>query len=100
METIVEEKIEIAPELLAQIAVQEEKQVTVHGIIYGDKNVIYSVRVWPRIYLIPKGSNHRCRLLHHFNITFYPEWQPIKPNETLRFTLVFEGFPADCTILT
>jgi hypothetical protein len=34
--------------------------------------------------------------LHHFNITFYPEWQPINPNETLRFTLVFEGLPADC----
>jgi hypothetical protein len=97
METIVEEKIEIAPELLAQSVVQVEKQVIVHCIIYGDKNVIYTVRVWPSIYLIPKGSNHRCRLLHHFNITFYPEWQPIKPNETLRFTLVFEGLPADCT---
>lgn len=97
METLIKEKIEIAPELLEQIKTQEEKQVTIHAIVKGFSIGDCTVRVWPTIYLIPKGSNHKCKLLHHFNIVMYPKWQPLAANQSLRFTLLFEGLPADCT---
>ncbi len=97
METIIEEKIEIAPELLQQIKVDVEKQVIIHGTIYGDNRGVFSARLWPTIYIIPQGTNDRYKLLHHFNIALYPQWQPIQPGKTLRFTLIFEGLPANCT---
>lgn len=96
METVVKEKIEIAPELLEQIAVQVEKQVTVHGLINNPAKHELLVRVWPTIYLIPKGTSHKCRLLHHFNIAMHPEWQYIKKHDSLQFTLIFEGLPQNC----
>ncbi len=95
MNTLIEEKIEIAPELLVQGQVQEEKQVVVHCSVSGLPNV-HSVRVWPTIYLIPSGTKTRSKLLHHFNIVLYPEWQIIGPTGRHHFTLIFEGLPADC----
>ena len=95
MNTLIEEKIEIAHELLEQGQVQEEKQVVVHCSVIGLPN-LHSVRVWPTIYIIPKGSNTRSKLLHHFNIVLYPEWQMIGPTGRQHFTLIFEGLPADC----
>lgn len=94
METTIKEQIEIAPELLQQIEAEEEKQVIVHGIIDATANENLLVRVWPSIFLLPKDSNSKYRLLHHFNIAMYPEWQQLSANESLRFTLVFEGLPA------
>ena len=96
MENITEEKIEIVPELLEQINTQEEKQVIVHGIVKGFSDKESFVRVWPTIYLIPKGSNHKCKLLHHYNIVLYPKVQLLKSNKAMRFTLIFEGLPAAC----
>lgn len=81
METIIEEKIEIAPELLQQIKVDVEKQVIIHGTIHGDKRVLFNARLGPTIYLVPIGTNDRYRLLHHFNIALYPQWQPIQPGK-------------------
>ena len=95
MNTLIEEKIEIAPELLVQGQVQVEKQVVVHCSVTGLPNV-HSVRVWPTIYLIPSGTKTRSKLLHHFNIVLYPEWQIIGPTGRHHFTLIFEGLPADC----
>ncbi|SHI56106.1 hypothetical protein [Flavobacterium haoranii] len=96
MATVTEEKIDLAPELLEQINTQEEKQVIVHAKAKGIPNV-HTIRVWPTIYLIPKGTSHKCKLLHHFNIVMYPKWQPIGPSGQHSFTLLFEGLPADCT---
>jgi hypothetical protein len=96
METITEEKIENTRELLEEFHTQEEKQVIVHAIVKGFCNGDSIVRVWPTIFLIPKGSNKKCKLLHHFNIVMYPEQQSLTPNSILRFTLIFEGLPADC----
>lgn len=96
MATLTEEKIDMAPELLEQINTQEEKQVIVHATAIGIPNV-HTIRVWPTIYLIPKGTSHKCKLLHHFNIVMYPKWQPIGPTGQHSFTLLFEGLPADCT---
>jgi len=97
METLVKEKIEIAPGLLEKISTQEEKQVIIHAVVKGFSIGECTVRVWPTIYLIPNGANHKCKLLHHFNIVMYPQWQALAANETLNFTLIFEGLPADCT---
>ena len=97
METLVKEKIEIAPELLEQINTQVEKQVIVHGWVKGNTIGECTVRVWPTTYLVPKGTNYNCKLLHHFNIVMYPQWQPLPANAVLHFTLIFEGLPADCT---
>ena len=96
MATVTEEKIDWAPELLEQINTQEEKQVIVHATAIGITN-FHTIRVWPTIYLIPKGTSHKCKLLHNFNIVMYPKWQPIGPSGQHSFTLLFEGLPADCT---
>jgi hypothetical protein len=95
MNTLIEEKIEIASELLERCQVQEEKQVVVHCSVSGIPNN-HVVRVWPTIYIIPKGTNTRSKLLHHFNIVLYPEWQLIGSTGRHHFTLIFEGLPADC----
>lgn len=95
MDTLIKEKIAIAPELLKQCHVQEEKQVVVHCTAKGIPH-LSSIRVWPTIYIIPRGSNHRSKLLHHFNIVLYPNWQLIGSSGNHRFTLIFEGLPADC----
>jgi hypothetical protein len=95
MKTLIEEIVDIAPELLEQINTQEEKQVIVHATVTGIPN-LDTIRVWPTIYLIPKGTSHKCKLLHYFNIVIYPKWQTIGPSGKHNFTLLFEGLPADC----
>jgi hypothetical protein len=97
METIIQEKIEIAAELKLQIQTLEEKQVIVHGIVKASSNQDFTVRAWPTTYLIPTGSDKKYKLLHHYNIVMYPNWQRVSNNATLRFTYIFEGLPADCT---
>lgn len=97
METLIEEKVDIAPELLEQINTQEEKQVIVHATVKGFSFGDGTVRVWPTTYLIPKDSNKKCKIIHHFNIAMFPKWQTLKINTTLHFTLIFEGLPTDCT---
>jgi hypothetical protein len=95
-EKIKTEKVDIAPELLEQINTQEEKQVIIHATVKGFSIGDGTLRVWPTTYLIPKGSNKKCKILHHFNIAMFPQWQTLKINATLHFTLVFEGLPSDC----
>lgn len=95
MDTIIEEKIVIAPELLEQCETFEEKQVIVHCTVTGIPNY-NTVRIWPTIYLFPEESNNKSRLLHHFNITLYPNYQPIGPTGKHQFTLIFEGLPSNC----
>lgn len=96
METLKEEKVDIAPELLQQCQVQEEKQVVVHCKVSGRAN-IEIIRVWPTIYILPHESSLKIKLLHHFNIVMYPKSQYLGPSGTHYFTLIFEGLPADCT---
>ena len=93
---IVEEKTEIAPELLSEVQIDVEKQVIVHCHASYLPNMPWQLRVWPTIYLFPKESNHRCKLIQHFNIALYPQWQYINKVEH-HFTLVFEGLPKECT---
>ena len=96
MNTVIEEKIEIAPELLQQCKTLEEKQVIVHCTVTGIPNY-NTVRVWPTIYLIPKEFDRKSKLLHHFNIALYPDSQLIGATGKHHFTLIFEGLPYGCT---
>jgi hypothetical protein len=98
METITKEKIEIAPELLEQINTQVEKQVIVHGIVYASPFQSISIRLWPTINLLPKGMTIQCKLIKSFNVSLFPKWQEIALGKSHRFTLVFEGLPADCKV--
>ena len=95
MNTLIEEKIDIAPELLEQCSTLEEKQVIVHCTVTG---IPYynTFRVWPTIYLIPKESDKKSKLLHYFNITMYPTSQLIGATGQNHFTLIFEGLAPSC----
>jgi hypothetical protein len=95
MNPVIEEKIEIAPELLEQLQTQVEKQVIVHCTVTGIPNY-NTVRVWPTIYLIPKEFDRKSKLLHHFNIALYPNSQRIGATGKHHFTLIFEGLPSGC----
>lgn len=95
MDTLIEEKIEIATELLEQSETLEEKQVIVHCIVTGIPNY-NTVRVWPTIYLVPKEFDRKSKLLHHFNIALYPDSQLIGATGKHHFTLIFEGLPSGC----
>lgn len=44
------DKIDIAPELLEQTAVQIEKQVIIHFAVINISSYEYSIRIWPKIY--------------------------------------------------
>ncbi|PDS22357.1 hypothetical protein [Flavobacterium branchiophilum] len=92
---LIEEKIEMAPELLSDVQIDVEKQVIVHCHARYLPNMPWQLRVWPTIYLFPKESNHRCKLIQHFNIALYPQWLYINMVEH-NFTLVFEGLPKGC----
>jgi hypothetical protein len=95
MNTVIEEIIEIAPELLQQVKTQVEKQVIVHCTVTGIPNY-NTVRVWPTIYLISKEFDRKSKLLHHFNIALYPDSQLIGATGKHHFTLIFEGLPSSC----
>lgn len=90
-----EEKIEIASELLEQLEHQFEKQVIVHGIIHSQTEG-QNIRLWPTIYLLPKETSGKCKLIQSFNILLYPQWQVVGRGKTHRFTLIFEGLPFVC----
>lgn len=96
MDTLIDEKTEIAPELLAQINCDEEKQVIIHARTTNVYNYNCTIRVWPTIYLFPKNSSIRCNLIESYNIAKYPIWHNLSPKSTHHFTLIFQGLPKDC----
>ncbi|MBC7407539.1 MAG: hypothetical protein H7339_04045 [Arcicella sp.] len=96
MNTVIEEKIEIAPELLEQVQTQVEKQVIVHGVVAAKPPNGHSIRLWKSIVLIPHNATKRCRLIQSYNIALYPEWQYVNSGKPHHFTMIFEGLPTDC----
>jgi len=77
--------------------IKPEGQVVVHCMV---KSPSYGVmiRIWKSTFLIPKGSNQRCSMLHHENISLYPQWMSIPGGTIHRFTLIFEPLPSSCTL--
>lgn len=90
-------KVDIAPELLAEIQsqVHEQGQVVVHCL----QEVWFPtlIRIWPTTFLFDRHSDHSSRLVHAENITYYPQWKPIDIGENY-FTLIFSGLPDHCAV--
>ncbi len=98
---ITKPKIQIDPGLLSQLVTKTEEmgQVVLHFLF----NVpIYSegtkIRIWPSSYLYDLNSDHVSELVHHENITLYPEWQDIEAGGQRFFSLFFSGLPKSCTL--
>ena len=99
--TIIEKpKVDISPKLIEYLEslVHEAGQVVVHcfylaGPYYGDK-----IRIWKTTYLFDQHSAHKSELVHTTNISIYPVWTELSPNQLYSFTLIFSGLPKSCTI--
>ncbi|MFM2387711.1 MAG: hypothetical protein RL660_2468 [Bacteroidota bacterium] len=76
-------------------SVLTESQTIVHVKFVAD-NYGSLIRIWASTFLCPHESNQRSKLLHNHNITLYPYWTEVLPNETYYFTLVFEALPKNC----
>ena len=73
-----------------------ESQVIVHCHYRASLEEAEAIRIWKTTFLIPKGSNYKCKLIHHENITLCPRWTEVPAGAMHRFTLIFEGLPKDC----
>jgi hypothetical protein len=87
--------IKIDSETKTRLAVMAEQQVIVHGTCYVEAGG--GIRIWPSTYLLPKGSQKRCKLIHSENIGIYPEYLQTYSDRIMKFTLIFEGLPSGCS---
>lgn len=91
-------KPEICQEILEALLteVQEEQQVIVHCCYPATYHIGSLIRIWQSTFLVDERLNHRSSLLHHENISLFPDWTPVPPMQDYWFTLVFSGLPKDC----
>jgi len=96
----IQTKPKLDPDLLqqAQSYPEVEQQVILHCRHHPGIFFPYQVRIWPSTYLKAKDSSHVARLIHAFNISYYPEWMSISHLKPHEFTLIFEGLPKDCLV--
>ncbi len=101
LEVITKPSVKIDPKLLSEIKskVQEQGQVILHFLYYTPGYSFGSkIRIWPTSYLYDVHGPHRSEMVHHENITLYPDWQDCPPGSMNYFTLIFSGLPQSCTI--
>lgn len=96
MTTIVKPKI--SPELLEalQPKVETEKQVIVHCCFPRTPFVDMLIRIWSSTFLIDESLAHKSSLIHHENISLFPNWTEVPPMKDYWFTLIFSGLPKEC----
>ena len=82
---------EVREKILSEVS--EESQVIVHCTFYGYGSLI---RIWQSTFLFSHESSHVSKLVHHENITLYPNWMEVSPTGTTKFTLVFTALPKSC----
>jgi len=75
---------------------QKESQVIVHctytPLLQGEQ-----IRICKSTYLKPHEEVDNIRKLQQvYNISIYPDWTLLEPNNPISFTLVFAGLPTDC----
>lgn len=89
----------IAPEILESLKtkIEEEKQVIVHCCFPASAFPGNLIRIWPTTILIDEISGHRSKLIHHENISLFPQWTEVPMLKDFWFTLVFSGLAKDCT---
>ncbi len=92
-------KVSIASSLLEELETftAEQGQVIIHGFVDGNEYGT-AVRVWPTTYLFDRDSTHRSELVHIEKISAFPNWTPVFPKTTFRFTLIFSGLPDTCSV--
>lgn len=97
MSTQIKPHITLDPQLQEDRKTQtaEEGQVIVHCSIQSDAWGS-GIRVWNSTYLIDRVSGERSELIHFFNITLYPQWLWLEPNQNHTFTLIFSALPKGC----
>ncbi len=93
----VKPKIEIDEATLNKLLnqVDVESQVILHCSFKGCEHGNL-LRVWKTTFLYANGSSHRSKLMHVDNIAIAPSWMHVNGNQTVNFTLIFTGLPADC----
>ena len=96
MTTIVKPKI--SPELLEalQPKVETEKQVIVHCCFPRTPFADMQIRIWSSTFLIDESLVHKSSLIHHENISLFPNWTEVPPMKDYWFTLIFSGLPKEC----
>ena len=76
----------------ADILKDFEKQIIVHCFISPEIDMV--VRIWPSTNLI--GQNGvQSDLIHAMNITYAPEWTPVRAFSSKQFTLIFQALPPE-----
>lgn len=100
MSTVVIEKpkIEIAPDLLAELKqmTQEQGQVIVHCLCASSLLYPMFIRIWKTTFLFDKNGSHRSELVHADNISIAPTWTEVAQGSIYHFSLVFTGLPKSC----
>ena len=91
-------KPEIVQEILQflQPKIEVEKQVIVHCCFpatFFEGNLI---RIWRSTFLVDESCSYKSGLIHHENISLYPDWTVVPAFQDFWFTLVFSGLPKDC----
>jgi len=87
--------VKINSETKAKLAVQLEQQVIIHGSCLVEAGG--GIRIWPSTYLVPKGAQKKCKLVHSENIGIFPEYLQTNTDRLMKFTLIFEGLPSNCS---
>ncbi len=98
-EIIKKPKVSIDPDILAEIEAMPavESQVVVHCVVSAPVIGDLGIRIWPSTYLYCASGAHKSDLVHHENISAYPDWQYIKAGRSGFFTLFFSGLPKSVT---
>ena len=98
-EIIQKPKVSIDPDILAKIEAMPavESQVVVHCVVSAPILGDLGIRIWPSTYLYCVSGAHKSDLVHHENISAYPDWQYIKAGRSGFFTLFFSGLPKSVT---
>jgi len=90
----------VAEEILAQLQSETvtESQVILHCCIKSDLFLEEKIRIWSSTYLVDRSSEHVSKLVHHENISLFPDWTDIPFGKDYWFTLVFSGLPKSCKV--
>lgn len=88
---------QIDSDLLSKLKEQihDKGQVVLH-ILFESAEEGCGIRIWPTSFLFDNHTDHRSKLVHAENISFYPIWTMCASNQKYAFTLVFEGLPKSC----
>lgn len=92
--TISRPKIEVDAAIQEIIRYEHERMTIVHCKVYTPEPT--GIRIWPTTFLVQEDGT-RSKLLHAFNISFYPHWTLHSVyDQEICFTLVFEGLKSSC----